>query len=63
MHFNRTQFATKTHVRLFAVAILILVFLLSACTDGDIEADLEEETQNIRSAQWPATYLETTQRS
>ena len=37
MHFNRTQFAAKTHVRLFALAILILVFLLSSCTIGDID--------------------------
>ncbi len=40
MHFNRTQFATKRHVRLLALAILILVFLLSSCTDGEIEKEL-----------------------
>ena len=53
MHFNRTQFAAKTHVRLFALAILILVFLLSSCIDGDIDLELDK----IFSSQykWPAT--------
>jgi hypothetical protein len=37
MHFNRTQFATKRPVRLFALAILILVFLLSSCIDVDFD--------------------------
>ena len=40
MHFNRTQFAAKSHVRLFALAILILVFLLSSCTEGEFEREL-----------------------
>jgi len=53
MHFNRTQFATKGHVRLFALAILILVFLLSSCIEGDIDLELDK----IFSTQykWPAT--------
>ena len=33
MHFNRTQFAANVFVRLFAIAILILAFLLSSCVD------------------------------
>jgi hypothetical protein len=41
MHFNRTEFATKTEVRLFFVAILILVFLLTSCTGGEIEQALD----------------------
>jgi len=41
MHFNRIEFATKTEVRLFFVAILILVFLLTSCTEGEIEQELD----------------------
>jgi hypothetical protein len=41
MHFNRTQFAAKTQTRLFALAILILVFLLSSCSIGDL-GDLDD---------------------
>ena len=37
MHFSRTQFAAKTHIRLFALAILIMVFLLSSCIDADFD--------------------------
>ena len=53
MHFNRTQFAAKTQIRLFALAILILVFLLSSCIEGDIDLELDK----IFSTQykWPAT--------
>ena len=47
MHFNRTQFATKRYVRLFALAILILVFLLSSCTVGDFD-----DLGNIFSTQY-----------
>ena len=46
MHFSRTQLAAKTHVRLFALAILILVFLLSSCVEdidlGNLGLDLEK---------------------
>lgn len=44
MHFNRTQFAATTQVRLFLVVILILVFLLTSCTGSEIDdvlADIE----------------------
>lgn len=44
MHFNRTQLAAKTHVRLFALAILM--FLLSSCIEeidlGTLTLDLEK---------------------
>jgi len=39
MHFNRTEFAAKTQIRLLALALLILMFLLSSCTE---DIDLEE---------------------
>lgn len=57
MHFNRTQFAAKTLIRLFALAILILVFLLSSCSIDDI-GDLDLDWKNMFSSQykWPAVY-------
>jgi len=58
MHFNRTQFAAKTQTRLFALAILILVFLLSSCSIGDL-GDFVKDWDKILSTrsqyQWPAT--------
>ena len=58
MHFNRTQFAAKTLVRLFALAILILVFLLSSCSIGDLGDfdDLGHAFDDMFSSQynWPA---------
>ena len=59
MHFNRTQFAAKTQIRLFALAILILVFLLSSCSIGDIDmGDFGRDWGNMFSSQykWPAVY-------
>jgi hypothetical protein len=59
MHFNRTEFAAKTHTRLFALAILILVFLLSSCSIGNIDVnDFGHAFDNIFSSQykWPAIY-------
>jgi hypothetical protein len=52
MHFDRTQFAAKTAVRLFFLGILILVFLLSSCT-----SDVLEELDKAISTQykWPKT--------
>jgi hypothetical protein len=38
MHFNRTQFAGKRHMRLFSLTTLILIFLLSSCIDADFNA-------------------------
>jgi len=61
MHFNRTQFAAKTQIRLFALAILILVFLLSSCT-GDIDLEdfsLALEKMFDTQYHWPATNLGT----
>lgn len=59
MHFNRTQFAAKTHIRLFALAILILVFLLSSCSIGDLGDldDLSHAFDGMFSSEykWPAT--------
>ena len=59
MHFNRTQFAAKTQIRLLALAILILVFLLSSCSIGDIDmGDFGRDWGNMFSSQykWPAVY-------
>jgi len=60
MHFNRTEFAAKTHIRLFALAILILVFLLSSCSIGDLGniENLGHAFDGMFSSQykWPATY-------
>jgi hypothetical protein len=50
MHFNRTEFATKSHVRLLALAILILVFLLSSCVDADFDG-----LNNIFSTRYSVT--------
>jgi hypothetical protein len=59
MHFNRTQFAAKTQIRLFALAILILVFLLSSCSIGDLGDfdDVGHAFDGMFSSQykWPAT--------
>jgi len=59
MHFNRTQFAAKTQIRLFALAILILVFLLSSCSIGDIGDfdDLGHAFDGMFSSEykWPAS--------
>jgi hypothetical protein len=57
MHFNRTQFAAKTQIRLFALAILIMVFLLSSCSLGDIDmGDFGNDWGNMFSSgyKWPA---------
>ena len=57
MHFNRTEFATKTEVRLFFVAILILVFLLSSCSLGDIgDFELDWTICFRQQYKWPAVY-------
>ena len=62
MHFNRTEFAAKTQIRLLALALLILMFLLSSCTE---DIDLEEftfalekmfETQYHRPANLGSSY-------
>ena len=59
MHFNRTEFAAKTQTRLFALAILILLFLLSSCSIGDLGDfdDLGHAFDGMFSSQykWPAT--------
>ena len=52
MHFNRTQFATKTLIRLFALAILIVVFLLSSCTDAELDRIISTQYKWPRTIYW-----------
>src|SRR5688572_3193946 len=57
MHFNRSQFSAKTQIRLFALAILIMVFLLSSCSLGDIDmGDFGNDWGSMFSSayKWPA---------